>query len=422
MTQANAARRLGALPLGRPLAVHPGRRCAGIALILVLAAGLAGCETLGFYRQAVSGQLSLLWQRQDVADLLADPDTPAPLARQLRLSQDLLDWAEAELALDSAGQYRSFVDLDREAAVWVVFAAEEFSLAPVQWCYPLVGCLAYRGYFDETRARRLQASLAGKDTHISAVAAYSTLGWFRDPLLSTFIDYPDADLAGLLFHELAHGRLFLAGDTAFNESYASFVEREGARQWLAEHREAGVLAAAELRWRRLDAFQAMLAHWRQALADLYSQPYPDATMRLLKKALLDDLLQCYESNADFFDGAYDGYFAQPVNNARLMSSGLYFRWRDSFAELFVESGRDWAAFHQAAEAWSALPEAEREDVLRRYRAAWRARQDASGDQHIAEGRDQQHPQQIQCQALTHHRGDGETASAEHDDVRGSRHR
>jgi predicted aminopeptidase len=206
-----------------PRAGTPGKGLLALVLVALLAVGIAGCESLGFYRQAVSGQLTMLWQRQDVAALLADPDTPAPLRQQLSLSQAMLDWAEAELALEAGGQYRQYVDLDRDAAVYVVFAAEEFSLTPVSWCYPFVGCLAYRGYFERERAVRLQDALLGKDTHVASVAAYSTLGWFRDPLLSTFIYYPEADLAGLLFHELAHVRLFLAGDTAFNESYASLL-------------------------------------------------------------------------------------------------------------------------------------------------------------------------------------------------------
>ena len=193
--------------------------------LLPLLVLLTGCSSLGYYAQLAGGQWQLLQARQPVAELLADPRQPAELRRRLQRAQAARDFASTRLALPDNRSYRLYADLARPYVVWNLFATPEFSLEPVTHCFPIAGCVAYRGYFDEQRARGAAALLRvqGLDTEVAGVAAYSTLGWFDDPLLGGMLAWNDERLAGLIFHELAHQRLYLPGDTAFNESFARFV-------------------------------------------------------------------------------------------------------------------------------------------------------------------------------------------------------
>ena len=216
---------------------------------------LTGCQTVGFYSQAVGGQLAIMRQQQPVERVIGDPDTPAELKARLELAWEILAFAKDSLALEVDGRYQRYADIGREYVVWNVVAAPRYSLEPIEWCYPVVGCAPYRGYFAEGAAVAFAAKLDadGFETYLGGAAAYSTLGWFDDPLLSSFLDYPPARLAELLFHELAHGRVWVKGDVAFNEAFASFVGKAGARQWLgAEERaafdRANRAAAAFDRW------------------------------------------------------------------------------------------------------------------------------------------------------------------------------
>ena len=201
---------------------------------------LAGCADLIYYRQAAAGQWELLQARQPVTELLTDPATDPDLRRRLETTQALRDFASTELALPDNNSYRDYADLQRPWVVKNVFAAPELSLEPRRWCFPFVGCLSYRGYFDAVAAQRLVDELrtTGDDVYLAEISAYSTLGWFADPLLNTFIRWPTGRLAELLFHELAHQRLYIAGDTAFNEAFATAVGQLGAERWLERHGSA----------------------------------------------------------------------------------------------------------------------------------------------------------------------------------------
>ena len=219
-------------------------------LLLLPVAG--GCQTVAYYAHTALGQWRVLQAREPVDQVLADLEprrdgdpAAAQLYRRLSYSQAVLDFAARRLALDADGRYRTYVALERPAVVWNVFAAPPLSLEPHRWCYPIVGCAPYRGFFDEAYARRRAEALArrGLETYVGPVAAYSTLGWFEDPLLSTFVAWTEPDLAALLFHELAHGEVWAAGDVAFNESFATFVGRQGLTAWLESRGESGALAA-----------------------------------------------------------------------------------------------------------------------------------------------------------------------------------
>ena len=309
---------------------------------------MAGCGSWSYYGEAAVGQLRLLAARRPVAEVLADPATSPETAANLARVDAILTFAEEHLHLTVGNRYRSYVALDREAVVWNVFAAAEFSLTPHRWCYPIIGCAVYRGFFDPAAARREAAALAarGFDVHVGRVAAYSTLGWFDDPLLSTFIGYPDARLAELLFHELAHGALFVPGDSAFNEGFATFVGREGAAQWLraAGRDPAPYLAAERGAAQQAAFFQA----WRERLRALYAEPLAPDQRRLLKAALLEAMGACYAEFGIRSRPGFGGTLGR-VNNARLAAMGTYEDRTAAFAALLARVGGDWPAFHRAAQ-------------------------------------------------------------------------
>ena len=237
-------------------------RSVAVALTLAAVGVATGCATLSWYGDAAIGQMRILAARRDVADVLADPRTAPETAANLQRVADILSFAERYLRLETGQRYRTYVALERDTLAWNVFAAPEFSLDAHRWCYPIVGCAVYRGFFDPDKAQREAATLAarGFDVHVGRVAAYSTLGWFDDPLVSTFIDYSDERLAELLFHELAHGTLFVPGDSSFNEAFATFVGREGALEWLrAQGRDTAPYVASHRASARLAPLPRRLA-------------------------------------------------------------------------------------------------------------------------------------------------------------------
>jgi predicted aminopeptidase len=373
----------------------------------MLLALLAGCESINFYRQAVSGQLGLLAARTSVDRLLLDPATDPALADRLGVAREILDFAAQELALPVNGRYSSYVALDRPAAVWVVYAAPEFAITPRQWCYPIAGCAAYRGYFDRGAAQKYADRLMGYDTHVGGANAYSTLGWFNDPLLSTFIHWPDHALAATLFHELAHVRVYADGDSALNEGYATFVERQGTRDWLAASGRADSLEAAERRWHDRDRFTRFMLAWRDRFAELYAQPYEPFAMRTLKGEMTEALVSCYREHRERLGaGAFDRFFDEPINNARFVAMAVYDRLVPAFAQLFSDAGGDWEAFHARTEALAGQAAEHRQARLEAMLA----------DQQIAHVRDDDHADEVQCKTLSHHGIDVKAAGAEHDDV------
>lgn len=331
-----------------------------LLLTALLALPLGGCQ-LGYFGHLAAGQIEVLRARQPIDTLVAAPDTDPALRTRLEAVRDARAFAVEALALPDSGSFGSFVQLDRAYVLWNVFAAPELSLQPKQWCYLFQGCLAYRGYYDQTRARIEADRLddEGFDTYVSGVPAYSTLGWFDDPLLWSMLYWDDATLIETVFHELAHERFYAEGDTAFNESYATFVGREGLRRWRAERADAPPTNIAQ-RCRRAD-FVALVSDTRETLEAVYAQEAPDAVKRTAKRAAIDDLRARYRDMRDRRWGGFDGYdpwFEAPINNAKLLPVGLYHRWVPAFAALFAETGGDWTRFHERVESLAALaPEA-----------------------------------------------------------------
>ena len=331
-----------------------------VSLAVSLPVSLGGCSTVGFYAQAVQGHLGVLARSRPIDDVVADPSTPADLKERLALVLRLRAFASRELALPDNGSYRTYADLGRPAVVWNVFAASEFSVEAKQWCFPVAGCVGYRGYFHLAAADRFSERLRREDglqTWVGPVPAYSTLGWFDDPVLNTFVRWPEAELARLIFHELAHQRVYLPGDTAFNESYAVAVELEGVRRWMNANGDPAAGEAYARSLERREAFFSLLLAHRGRLADLLREPIEDAARRTRRAALDERLRTDYaafrnawgqpastDRPAVSFDG-FDRWFGNGPNNAQLASVALYNEHVPAFQRMLQEAAGDLAVFH-----------------------------------------------------------------------------
>ena len=327
---------------------------------------LNGCSSVSYYSQLASGQLQLLRAREPVAKVIADPSRDAKLRTHLSQSQKARDFASEQLHLPDNQSYRLYADIGRPYVVWNVFATPEFSLKPQNHCFPIAGCVAYRGYYSQSAARGEAAiqRLQGMDVSIGGVEAYSTLGWFNDPILNSMMGWGDERLATLIFHELAHQRFYVKDDTEFNESFATFVEQEGTRQWRAFR---GLPADTDSRLKQRDQFIELVLETRSRLEKLYAQPLPAEQMRECKAATFEQFRRDYRVMRDSQwagDKRYDAWVNLPLNNARLLPFGLYDQWVPAFAALFRQVGGDWVRFYVEVEKLGGLPVAERKAALK----------------------------------------------------------
>ncbi|MGH8517986.1 MAG: aminopeptidase [Panacagrimonas sp.] len=334
--------------------------------MLFAATQTAGCTTLGYYAHLANGQMDLLARREPIEWIVKDPKRDAELRRRLALVLDARHFAVATLALPHNGSYTLYADIGRPYVVWNVFATPEFSLEAIESCFPLAGCLAYRGHYDKERAQKQAQTLRDKgyDVDIGGVPAYSTLGWFDDPVLSTMMRWSDAALVGTVFHELGHQRLFVKGDTVFNESYARFIEQEGLRAFFAAGRTDVVETGTA--GRREAQFVALVIATRRHLAEVYSLPLSPEAMREHKAQAFAQLRRDYEALRDREwngDRDYDGWFARDLNNASLLPVGLYDEWVPAFSALFAQSGHDWSRFHAACAELGRLDAVQRKQRL-----------------------------------------------------------
>lgn len=321
---------------------------------MLIALLLTGCGSLRYYGQVLSGGARVLLERRPIDEVLASAETPPELAERLRLVERLRRFAGEELSLPVGGAFSQYADLDRPYAVWNVVAAPELSVEPVTWCFPVAGCVSYRGYFTERGARRFAGRLAadGLDVAVQGAAAYSTLGWFADPVLSTFVGYPEPDLAALVFHELAHREVYVRDDTTFNESFATAVEEEGVRRWLEARNDAEGLGAYRSRREAEAELTRRVLECRRRLAEVYAGPASDERKRAEKRRLLAEL------RADADDprlGPYGSWLAGDLNNASLASVGEYRAMVPAFRRLLADRGGDLRAFYAAVSELAELP-------------------------------------------------------------------
>jgi predicted aminopeptidase len=340
-------------------------RC--LLLLAALAPLLCGCATLRYYSQAVSGQLDLMRRAVPIDEQLARDAVPAALKAKLQAVLRIRRFASRELRLPDNGSYRSYADLGRPYALWNVFAAPEFSLEPVNSCFVFAGCVSYRGYFSEADAQAEGAArrAQGYDVYVGGVPAYSTLGWFDDPVLNTFIQYPEAGLARLMFHELAHQVLYVKNDTRFNESFAATVEQAGVERWLAQSGSDRDRAAYERLQRMRNEFVALILKYRAILEPYYRQDLPVEEKRLGKARVLAEMEEEYRQLKASWGGfaGYDRWFARKPNNATLASVALYTELVPAFRALLEREGGDLPRFYAAAKDLAKLPKEERDARL-----------------------------------------------------------
>ncbi len=339
-------------------------------LWLCLLISISGCAQLGYYAQAVEGQVSLLSNAKPIDQWLADPSVKDDLKSRLRRTQQIRDFAARELGLPDNGSYKNYADLKRKYVMWNVVATPELSLKPQQWCFPVAGCVDYRGYYSKEAAEAFAAALKrqGYDVRVSGVPAYSTLGWFNDPVLSTFIEYPEAEVARMVFHELAHQVAYAPGDSQFNESFATSVEEIGVARWLDAQGSDKMREEYRIYRQRKADFLGLLEAYRRLLEANYARAVSDDEKRGRKAQLAEALHQEYETmKAERWGGyaGYDRWFDGPVSNAHFVLVATYHELVPAFLGLHADSD-GFSHFYREVRRIAKLSKPERRASLLRY--------------------------------------------------------
>ncbi|MGC1458611.1 MAG: aminopeptidase [Steroidobacteraceae bacterium] len=339
------------------------RRVLTIVLLLAGSSILPGCGSL-YLLQAARGQAQILVERRPINAVVADPKTPATVRDTLAEVNAARNFASHDLGLPDNRSYRVYADIGRPYVVWNVVAAPEFSIAPRQWCFPVAGCVTYRGYFRQKSAQAYAAKLAaqGDDTVVEGVPAYSTLGHFDDPILNTMLPYGKDQLAAIIFHELAHQLLYVAGDSGFNEAFASTVEEEGLARWLTLKGRPGEIENFRRSAARAHEFTDLLAQARRDLAHLYASKLSPAPMRAAKQArlaALGDAIRATEKRLGYPSG-YGAWVAKGLNNAELASVATYEDCVPGFKRLLAQQDGDLPRFYAAVRELSRKPAAQRD--------------------------------------------------------------
>jgi len=370
--------------MGRPIAALVAA-AAVVTVLLACASSPAGPQASAassvwtdgpaYYWQAVRGHLAVWWQARPIEQVMADPATPPEIRDRLALIQKIRRFASTELGLPDNGSYTRYAELARSHVVWNVKATPEFSLEPRRWCFPVAGCVAYRGFYDRADAEAFAARLRanGDDVLVSGVSAYSTLGWMDDAVLSTFIHYPEADLAGLIFHELVHQRFYLKDDTRLNESFATAVEIIGVRRWLtdqagqASEKGSGAksLQAWQARRERREQFIELLSRARGELERVYQSEATPEARRIAKRDAIATLRADWQAlRARWGQGhGYDRWFEQDIGNAHLVSVALYTDWVPAFLKMAERHGHDLAGFYREVADLAELSAGQRGEFL-----------------------------------------------------------
>lgn len=341
-----------------------------IAIVLMI----AGCSTVGYYSQIVSGHMRIVMGKRPVAEIISDETVNDEVKHRLQVAQHARQFAIEKMGLPNNSSYTSFYDTGKNYVTWNVVAAEEFSFEPRTWCFPIAGCVSYRGYYAEQDASFYAQGLAaqGLDVTVNGATAYSTLGWFKDPILNTMLDRSDPSIASLLFHELAHQQLYVGDDSTYNESFASFVEREGLRQWLQQmlqtdssQQNNDIAEQVALGRQRQNAFIDLLQRTREDLEEIYGSSIDVEEMRSAKALRFDQMRSEYAALKESWDDypGYDRWFEQDLNNARLVSVGTYNDYIPAFEEMFKQNGSSLEKFYSAALEVSKMPAPERSKVM-----------------------------------------------------------
>lgn len=336
---------------------------------MIVMSGVAGCTSISYYAQSLKGHVEIMAARQDVEELIDDPSIPGTLRARMESASAIRQFAIDELALPDNNSYRSYVNVGRDAVTWAVFAAPEFSLTPRTWCFPVFGCVPYRGYFSKRSAIETAVELQrqGLDVYVTGITAYSTLGWSSDPLLSTMLSQDETYLAGLVFHELAHQRVYVKDDSAFNEAFAVAVETTGVRKWLHAAGDTGELRRYNADRRRRAQFLALVSQTRDELSHVYDGIATSEQKRAGKMAAIERLRMRYREMRDSrwrgYQG-YDGWFDSPINNAKLAATSVYGDQVATFLRLFDLCSGDYPRFFASVRRIGALDKAYRAEALK----------------------------------------------------------
>lgn len=341
-----------------------------LLLTLCFVLVLCGCQSVSYYSQAINGQLNIMMNRQPISELLDDSMTPENLTKRLSLVLEIREFAQNELHLPVQNHYLSYVDLNRPYVVWNVFAAPEFSLTPKTWCYPVVGCVVYRGYFSEEAAHRYADGLKKRnyDVYVGGAIAYSTLGWFDDPVLSTIMYLSETESAALIFHELAHQILYIPDDTAFNESFATAVEQEGMRRWLITKGDFEAYNLFIVKYQRHRQFVDLIMNYRRQLESLYQSSLKAPEKKGKKAVLFNQLKRDHDTLKNKWNGTspYDSWFRDSLNNAKLVSVLTYQDFVPAFRKMLQKKDGDLKKFYAECLRLSQKSEDERYCDLIKY--------------------------------------------------------
>ena len=325
---------------------------------------LGGCGTLDYYSHTILGHLSLMADRESIDRLLENDGIDPGLRDQLQLATEIKAYAVSSLSLPNSDSYTQFVSLRKPYVVWNVIATPEFSTQPLQWCYPIVGCVVYRGYFTperaNTEARKLKKK--GYDVMVGGVRAYSTLGWFDDPVLSSMLENSDTYLASLIFHELAHQVIFVPDDVGFNESFAVAVEREGVRRWLTENGQTELALNYHQTQNQQDTLVKLMLNAREELDKAYVLDIRDQERRQRKAIIIDQLRQKYRERQASFGLQHGAWFSSELNNAHFAMIATYYEHVDEFS-LLLRSSSDWHGIFEQVSELSELPSRERKEAI-----------------------------------------------------------
>jgi len=340
-----------------------------LILAVTLCLLIVGCTNIAYYAQAVKGQIRLMAAARPIPKVVNDAATDTGLRQQLERAIAIREFASRELALPNNGSYRSYSDLGRPFVVWNVFAAPEFSVETQQWCMLFIGCVNYRGYYDKNAADLYAGELmqAGADTYVGGVTAYSTLGYFNDPMLNTFMRFGDQEVARIIFHELAHQLVYAKDDSAFNESFATTVENEGMHRWLTQLAAPERLRDFAAQQERKAQFYRLVADSRDKLRAIYASSLAPDAKRRAKTEVIAEMKRIYADLKASWGGysGYDQWFNQPLNNAALGSVTLYTQWAPAFRALLEQEGGSLPRFYLRVAALANLPKTERSAALDR---------------------------------------------------------
>ncbi len=334
--------------------------------ILLIVFLLSGCASINYYSQSIQGQLEVLQKRQAINDVLKKNNISDTLRSKLNTVLLLRDFSIQQLGLPKNNSYLSYADLERRYVIWNIFATEEFSLEPVNWCYLVIGCLSYRGYFSQADAQQHAKKLdaQGYDIYLGGVSAYSTLGWFDDPVLNTMLRWNDIRLATVMFHELAHQQLYIKNDTEFNEAYADAVAYIGVTKWLAQDSDKNLLQEYEQSQYQEKEFIDLIMRYKSILSDIYKSAKNEATTRKQKEESLQQMTNEYlHISQTWKNNTYRKWFSTEINNAKLAAIVTYRKYFPAFIELYEKLEKDLPRFYSFSKSLSNCTSLKRKEIL-----------------------------------------------------------